>query len=305
MRTPGLLALIGLAGCDAATSDPGYGNALVIADAQFRPGGFPAASGGPDTVQLAGAAATTIGTFRSRLRAVLAPSARAAIVGLAGAEGTWIITAGPPDFETPGQPSASATYGFDPSVAPGPQTILVAATDAAGRVGAPASLEVIAGAAPVPEGDLVVGLAWASSADLDLHVVDPRGGEAWSDRPNTTPTPTPGTPVDPSAYLTGGILDHDGNANCHLDNPATEHVIWRTRAGPSGEVSPVIPAGTYTVRVAARSLCMDAAAAWYVEVYAQGALIAAARGEATPADVEVDGVHRAGAGVTALTFTRP
>ena len=297
------LSLLALLGCQAATNELGYGNALVIVNAQFRPGAFPAATGGPDTVQLAGAGSTTIGTLRTRLHAVLGPDARGAIIGLAGTEGTWIITADPPDAETPGQPSASATYGFDPSVVPGPQTIALAATDATGRIGAPASLEVVAGAAPVPEGDLVVGLAWESTADLDLHVVDPTGGEAWSDHPSTTPTAQPGMPIDPAAYLAGGILDHDGNASCHLDNPANEHVIWRTRAGPDGDVPPVIPSGTYTVRVDARSLCKDAAATWYVEVYARGVLLAAARGEAVPEDVRGD--HRAGAGVTALTFTRP
>ncbi len=297
------LILIGLGGCNAATNELGYGNALVIANAQFRPGGFPAPTDGPGTVQVAGAASTTIGTFRTRLHAVLAPDAQGAIIGLQGADGAWIIAAGQPDFDTPGQPSATATYGFDPSVLAGPQTILLAATDAAGRIGVASSLDVVAGAAPVPEGDLVVGLAWESTADLDLHVLDPLGGEAWSDKPNTSLAPQPGMPVDPSAYLTGGILDHDGNANCHLDNPANEHVIWKTRPGANGDVAPVIPAGTYTVRVDARSLCKDAAAAWYVEVYGRGVLLAAARGEATPEDVRGD--HRAGAGVTALTFTRP
>lgn len=297
------LALVAVVGCDPATNELGYGAALVIANAQFRPGGFPAVTGGPDTVQVEGAASTTIGTFRARLHAVLAPDAEGAIIGLQGADGAWIIAAGQPDFDTPGQPSATATYGFDPSVAPGPQTILLAATDAAGRIGVPSTLEVVAGAAPVPEGDLVVGLAWESTADLDLHVIDPLGGEAWSDQPNTSPPAQPGVPADPSAYLGGGILDHDGNANCHLDNPANEHVIWKPRAGPNGDVAPVIPSGTYTVRVAARSLCRDAAAAWYVEVYARGVLLAAARGEAVPDDVSAD--QRAGAGVTALTFKRP
>ncbi len=295
--------LLGLLGCDAATTDLGYGSPLVIEGAQFRPGPFPAASGGPETVQVAGAASTTIGTFRTRLHAVLAPDAQGAIIGLAGRDGAWIITAGPPDFETPDRPTATATYGFDPSVAPGPYAIQLAATDADGKIGEAATLEVVAGAAPVPEGDLVVGLAWQSTADLDLHVVDPLGGEAWSDKPNTTPAAQPGMPVDPSAYLTGGILDRDGNADCHLDNPASEHVIWKPRTGANGEVAPIIPSGTYTVRVDLRSLCQDAAAAWYVEVYAQGVLLAAARGEATADDLRGD--HRAGAGVTALTFTRP
>ncbi len=299
----GLLGLLAC-GCEGVSPDPGYGAALAVDGAQFRPGAFPAATGGPPTQQLvAGHASVAIGTFRERFHAVLDPAARAAIVGIAGHDGTWIVVAGPPDIDTPGQPTATARFGLDPAVEPGPFTLELAASDGDGRIGAPATLDLVADAVPPPEGDLVVGLVWSSTADLDLHVVDPTGGEAWSGKPNTLKPPQPGVPVDPEAYLTGGILDRDGNASCHLDNPPAEHVIWTTRAGSLGPVTPVIPPGTYTVRVDTRSLCQDAAAAWYVEVYAQGVLLAAARGVATPDDVRGD--HSYGAGVTALTFDRP
>lgn len=296
--------LLVLAACDGATNDPGYGTALAIDDAQFRPGAFPAATGGPGIQQLvSGHQAITIGTFREQLHAVLEPSARAVIVGIVDQPGAWIVVAGPPDIDTPNQPTATARFGLDPDVTPGPFTIAMAATDSDGKIGEPATVDLVAVAAAPPDGDLVVGLAWSSTADLDLHVVDPLGGEAWSAKPTTLPAAPPGDPLDPLAYLATGLLDHDGNASCHVDNPPSEHVIWKTRAGPNGDVTPVIPAGTYTVRVDARSMCNDAAAAWDIEVYAQGVLLGAARGIAVPDDVRED--HGYGAGVTALTFTRP
>ena len=293
-----------LAACDGASPDPGYGTALQLAGAQFREGAFPAANGGPPTQQLVSShASVAIGTIRERMHAVLDPTARAAIAGIAGEDGAWIIVAGPPDIDTPGQPTATARFGLDRDVEPGPFTLVLAATDAEGRVGTPASVDLVADAVPPPDGDLVVGLVWDSTADLDLHVVDPTGGEAWSAKPNTMKPPTPGTAVDPDAYLNYGILDRDGNASCHRDNPPMEHVIWKSRTNSLGQpTTPSIPSGTYTVRVDTRSMCKDASAAWYVEVYAQGTLLAAARGVATPDDVRGD--HSYGAGVTALTFSR-
>jgi hypothetical protein len=162
--------------------------------------------------------------------------------------------------------------------------------DDLGRFGAPATVDLVANAAPPPAGELVIGLDWDGVADLDLHVLDPLGGEAWSDDPNTWVPPPPGEPVDPTAYLTGGILDHDGNANCHRDGRPAEHVIWRMPP----------PAGTYLVRVDARSMCGGPAAAWYVAAYRNATLLSAARGVATGDDVQQP--HGAGAGVLALRF---
>jgi hypothetical protein len=295
--------LLLLAACGGATNDPGYGTALAIAGAQFRPGAFPSANGGPSTQQVtSGHQAIAIGTFREKLHAVMAPDARAAIVGIVGQEGAWIVVAGPPDIDTPGQPTATATFGLDSSVTPGPFTLELAAVDGDGKIGEPATADLVADDSPPPDGDLVVGLVWDSTADLDIHVVDPLGGEAWSDKPNTLVPTQPGDPVDPLAYLASGLLDHDGNQACHRDASPNEHVIWKTRSGPNGDVAPVIPTGTYTVRVDTRSMCSDASAAWYVEVYAEGVLIGSARGVAVPDDVRDD--HGYGAGVTALTFTQ-
>jgi hypothetical protein len=285
-------AAIALAGCGVSASpDPGLAARLQIAGAQYRPGPLPAPSGGPDAVALRSShAAVTIGSVRERITGVLGEATRGAVIGIDGVDGGWLVPAGLPALDTPDHPSVSATIALADDFPPGPFTLVVAGSDAEGRFGAPATTTLIADPAPPPAGTLVIGLAWDAAADLDLHVVDPLGGEAWSDDPNTWVPPPPGEPVDPGAYLAGGILDRDGNAGCHRDGRPREHVVW-TRPPPPG---------VYVVRVDARSMCGAASAAWYVAAYRDGALVGAARGVATDADVQQP--HGAGAGVRALRF---
>src|SRR6185503_20685809 len=96
--------------------------------------------------------------------------------------------------------------------------------------------------------------------------------------PNSWQPPPPGEPVDPDAWMSGGVLDHDGNAGCHRDGAPSEHVVWKTRMGPMGPVAPIVPPGAYSVRVDARSLCGAPDATWEVAVYrTNGELVGAAR----------------------------
>lgn len=303
MRAAVLVAAC-VAACTAASPDPGTHVMLQIPGAQYLPGAFPAPTGGPASATLQTTHATVvIGRVHEQLHGILSPDATGAIVGIAGVDGAWILPAGPPDLDTP-QATVTATFGLADSAKPGPFTLEVAATDAAGRIGAPVTTELVADDAPPPDGDLVVELAWRSSADLDLHVVDPTGAEAYYGNPNTWQRPPPGNYVDPCAYLGGGWLDRDANKDCTLDTLPSEHVIWTTRStNTCMPTAPVMPPGTYTVRVEARAMCADADAPWYVAVYHQGALIAQARGVATPDDVQQP--HGKGAGLTALTFTLP
>jgi hypothetical protein len=137
----------------------------------------------------------------------------------------------------------------------------------------------------------VISLVWDGRADLDLHVVDAEGGEAWSDKVNTMKPPVPGEPVDPLEFQKHGILDHDGNKACRRDGRPNENVIWTMPP----------PAGNYVVRVDTRAMCGAPAAAWYVAAYRNGELIGAARGLSSPDDTLAP--HGAGAGVTALRFS--
>lgn len=81
---------------------------------------------------------------------------------------------------------------------------------------------------PEPElgtGDVQITLRWTSSADLDLHVVEPSGTEiAFS---------------DPGPTATGGRLDVDSNVGCELES-SVENVFW-----PEGD----LPLGSYRVEV--------------------------------------------------------
>jgi hypothetical protein len=286
-----------------ASPELGLGDLLLVDNAQYRPGAFPAATGGPDVTSAQTAHSTiVVGSHREPLRGVLAPAARAAIIGIPGARGSWIVPAGAPDTDTPGEPSVHATLGFSPELPVGAFELFVAAVDGDGHIGAPAGVELFAAPAAPPDGDLVVTLAWTGAADLDIHVIDAAGGEAWQGHPNTWQQPPPGTPgIDPCAWASGGILDHDANEGCARSGVATEDVVWKARDCSGRTIMPMIPSGAYTVRVEARAMCGDASAPWAVSVYQAGVLAGTARGIATPYDVEYE-PHGAGAGTTALTF---
>ncbi|HLL22355.1 MAG TPA: hypothetical protein VK427_09500 [Kofleriaceae bacterium] len=290
--------LLVLTACDAASPDPGRTAELQVEGAQFRPGAFPRADGGPATLALSTRSSMLIvDRFDGQLRGILEPHARAAAIGIAGDDDAWIVVAGPPDLDSPGQPTAKASFGLAASFPAGPFTLQLAAADEHGRFGEPQTTTVVALDELPPAGELVVGLYWEGRADLDLHVVDPLGGEAWSDDPNTYVPPPPGTPVDPEAYKAGGILDRDGNKDCRRDGRPREHVIWRRPP----------PTGNYVVRVDARAMCGDEIASWYAVAMRGGEVLGQARGIATRDDVLVDQDTngRAGAGVHAFGFTLP
>ncbi|HEY4238578.1 MAG TPA: hypothetical protein VGM88_02140 [Kofleriaceae bacterium] len=278
------------AGClESASPDPGLDAMLQIPDAQFRPGAFPAATGGPDALQLTTTHATIlVGRLHETAVGVLAPGATGAIFGVDGFDGAWILPAGAPAFDTPDDPSANVLFGVADTFPPGPLTLRVAAANQDGEIGSSTTADLIAADAAPPSGTLVFTLAWDSNADLDLHVVDPLGGEAWSGHPNTWQTPPPGDPIDPDAWKTGGILDHDANANCVRAGTPEEDVAW--------QMTP--PAGHYVVRVDTLDMCGDASASWYVAAYMGDTLLGSARGTSVPYDTR--DAHGNGAGVLAL-----
>lgn len=293
MRAYAAIVTAALAGCtDTASPDLGLESLLRVDGAQYRPGAFPAPSGGPDALAIRTTRITLeIGSVRERVTGALGLGSRSAVLGVDGIEGAWLVAAGSPTFESPDVPSVAATIALADEFPPGPFTLMIAGGDADGRFGARVAMPMIAAPELPPDGELVIELVWDGAADLDLHVVDPLGGEAWSDDPNTLMTPPPGTPVDPEAYKAGGILDRDGNADCHRDARPRERVIW--------SLPP--PTGEYIVRVDTRSMCGGATAAWYVAAYRGETLLGAARGVANEADVQQP--HGAGAGVLALRFS--
>jgi uncharacterized protein YfaP (DUF2135 family) len=162
-----------------------------------------------------------------------------------------------------------------------------------GHYGPPATVMLTASTTPVPDGELVVSLAWDSQSDLDLHLVVPDGIEVWSRNINSYQPPPPGQLPDPEAWKSGGILDFDSNSQCVLDGRRLEDVVW-TQAPPKGR---------YKVRVDTFSLCSEVGAAWTVTVKLHGQEVAQVHGQSRDADVR--GVHEQGAGVDALEFDVP
>jgi hypothetical protein len=307
-----MLVLALACGCSGgATPDLGYGNDLVVVGAQFRPGPFPSPTSGPSTIDIMQAhTSVVIGQERETVNAIFDGTATGAILGIDGEPGCWIVKTLPPDIEEPGEATMSETIGLSLDAQQGAFTLDVAATDSAGNVGEPATIQYMAVGAAPPSGDLVITLLWDSTADLDLHVVDPLGNEAWSGKPSTyTPPPAGSGPIDPTTQeeevLASGWLDTDANADCTYDGAPAEHVVWTPRFDPdtSQTVQPDIPSGTYTVRVDTRSLCKDPIAYWYVEADYEGSDVAAARG-VSPPDAAL-APHGPGAGITALTFDVP
>ncbi|HEY4059364.1 MAG TPA: hypothetical protein VGM39_22255 [Kofleriaceae bacterium] len=295
-----LLALVLLVGAcsDGVSADPGPDALLQIPGAQYRPGAFPVENGGPTSIQLAPRTASIqIAYLDNPTRGVMSGDARSAIIGIDGVDGTWLLPAEAADVDVLGSTTTHFSFALADDFPPGPFTLSLAAVDADARVGPRVSTELVADAAPLPAGTLVIGLSWIGPADLDLHVVDPLGGEAWSDKPNTMTPPVPGEPPDPDGWKRFGTLDHDGNMNCTQHANPNEHVVW-TMPPPSGD---------YVVRVDTRSMCGAPSAAWFVDAYLDGELLGSARGTSTPGDVELSidiiGLGRAGAGVTALKFS--
>jgi uncharacterized protein YfaP (DUF2135 family) len=99
----------------------------------------------------------------------------------------------------------------------------------------------------VGTGDVQVNVTWDSKADVDLHVVDPAGGEAyWAGRTTAT----------------GGQLDLDSNAGCSTDGPRAENIYWA-----SGIIA---PKGEYVVRVDHWSACSAVRTNYVVTVNVRG-----------------------------------
>src|SRR5690606_31142816 len=141
--------LLVLAAGEGASPDPGLGALLQVDGAQFRPGAFPAADGGPATLQVTTRhSAITIGRFDEPLHGVLEPVARGVVIGIDGSDGTWLLPADVPELDTPGFASAKAVLGVADEFPAGPFVLRVAASDEHGRFGASATEMLVANEDP-------------------------------------------------------------------------------------------------------------------------------------------------------------
>lgn len=230
------------------------------------------------------------GVVDSPLKGALGKGATAASIALSGDLGHWIVPARVPGVEAPEYPTFDAPLSLSRQTPPGVYDLLVQAVDADGRFGPPSKTSLRVVRVDV-QGKLIVALTWDTEADLDLHVVDPRGTEIWT-RARSSWVAPPG-PVSSDGFQDGGNLDFDSNADCALDGRRQEDVVW-TRTPPSGE---------YVVRVDTPSLCGQSAARWDVTASLDGKLLGHATGMSLASDTR--GLHQAGSGVLALRFVVP
>jgi hypothetical protein len=279
--------------CSSVTADAGTDADLQVRDAQFVRGPLPDDEGGPSVLSLhLETNGVHPGEADKACSGTLDKNATAASIALVGDKGYWVLLAGAPEAQTPGYPSVNARLSFAATLAPGAHDLVMNASDANDRFGPATVQRLSASDVQVPAGHLVFSLTWDTEADLDLRVVDPSGAEIWK-RDINSYQPPPGTPVDPTGYATGGVLDFDSNAQCVIDGRRRENVIYQA----------VAPSGRYAVRVDTFSLCAEAVAHWKVQAWIDGQSLGASQGVSLQTDADMP--HDRGAGVLALEIDVP
>lgn len=107
-------------------------------------------------------------------------------------------------------------------------------------------------------GDLQATLVWNSSADLDLHALEPDGNEIYY----RFPGPSGG----------GGRLDRDSNAGCRfVDSRPSENIHWPASSASSGE---------YVFFVDTYDTCDQSDLSWHLIVRSQGRIVVDVTGQA-------------------------
>jgi hypothetical protein len=289
-----ILGILLQASCSSGASpDQGLTALLWVSSAQFVLGAPPSPfDGGPQVSTINSTNNNVlVGQSGKKVDGDVDLTATSLAMYLEGDLGYWIFPSDAPDSTTMGQRLWQATFSLSPLLTPGTQKLILQGVDADKHFGPPASLDLRVHD-NVPEGDLVVSLAWDTEADLDLHVVDPNGVEIWSHKPTDYKPTSP--PAAPAAILEYGHLDFDSNAGCVIDGRREENVVWGSMR----------QAGHYQVRVDTVSLCGQPAARWSLDALLGGALIASSSGQSGPTDTRF--MHLApGAGLLALEFDVP
>lgn len=285
MRALVIFSLLLLA-CDSASNASSATALLRVADAQIVPGAPAEDAQGPG-VQGITVFETRIwpGQVQKPISGVLQPGATAAALYLFGDAVHYIVPAAAPDVTAPDQPTFAAQLSFSARLQSGPQALSVQAVDSAGIYG-PASLQRLDAVADEdamapPEAPLQIVLRWDRPVDLDLHVEEPNGQVIWSRRKAG------------AASMGTGVLDIDSNEACIIDGRQREQVIYMQPP----------PRGRYRVRIDTFSLCDQATAYWFVEVFRSAQPFLLASGQSLPSDTRE--THDAQAGVLALEFDIP
>jgi hypothetical protein len=232
--------------------------------------------------------------------------ASAVAIGIDGQDSYWILPAPDQDSASPYLMNFRAALTFSPDLDPNqfpiddntgtPKLTVLLRAISNGAMGDVRSYDFHLLSAGVPDGELVVSLAWNAPVDLDLHVVAPLPDgsgttEVWAKNPSALPAQgATNASVDAGDREASGYLDLDSNASCQIDNRDLENVVW-TGAPPTGH---------YIARVDAFSLCGMKSAQWHVTASLRGTLVQDTWGTITAAEASMS--HGAGAGMTAIEF---
>lgn len=295
MRPDAILALVLVAAmsCDAHAPDEATDARLRVKNGQFFRGRPPAEDGGPLVKSVTVSPLVQPGQVGRTCAGELDAAATSVALTIEGDVGYWIVPAGLPSVLAAGFPTFAAELSFSAALPAGRQMFVARAVDGAGRFGAPFAKPLDVTVAGRPAGRLVITLTWDNAADLDLHVIDPRGVEIWKRNINSYESPPPDMPEAPNAPRPGGILDFDSNAACVADGRRAENVVYADAP----------PSGRFAVRVDTSSLCGMPISHWRVEGFLAGASIGAAEGLSTELDTRFP--HDRGAGVLALELDVP
>jgi hypothetical protein len=197
------------------------------------------------------------------------PTAQAVAIRFAGlGSGFWVVPVGPPDPADNGLLTWQCLADFGRDVPAGFHDLLFAAVDGSGASGlqydqplcidtlVPDNLNVCVPKRKPPAA--VLSLEWDTPVDLDLIVQEPSGAFVGG---KVRAAPVDGGAVPAStATATDGVLDHDSNAACVIDDLDREDIVWQSPPAP----------GTYAVWVDLFSACKQPGAAFTVSLWRAG-----------------------------------
>jgi hypothetical protein len=279
----GLFALVPLlSGCDdtGVLVSPVALEPLEVQNGTFFPGPLPTGTGPKvDNIFVQQSSFAAGANARTTLNGDADVMATAVLLRFADlGSGYWSVPVGIPET-APGVNAVTwlAVPSYSPDIPVGSHTLVFNAIDANGNAGpAPGvnQMEVLTFRSNVPQGDVVVSLAWDSNADLDLHLVAPDGTELDPQHPTTAAMLEADGGLPPGT----AVLDRDSNANCVEDPFREEDAVFATR-----------PKGTYVVRVDMFSSCGAPEANYVVTVTVNGEVMGTVRGFLLAADADNGG----------------
>jgi len=274
VRTRGwMAALLLAASCagDEASPNSGLGEPVRVESGQFVPGSLPGSTAstvdGGVSPQVTDVSVADTEIAQGELGLVLSghASVDTQAIGVRFADmgtGYWVVPIGGPDPTDDGLLTWRLSADFGRDLPPGFHDLVFAGIGASGASGTQSDLSVCLDT-PVPDNlnicipkrrppTAVLSLSWDAPVDLDLVVETPTGavvggGTASSEPPDAS---TAANPIN-------GVLDHDSNRDCVIDNLDREDIVWQSSPTP----------GTYQVWVDLFSACGKSGASFTVSLW--------------------------------------